>query len=354
MKILHTADLHIREYKDERWNALESLIQIGKKEEIDLFVICGDLFDKGIIAQKLSAKLRTLFSNNNFKIIIIRGNHDVDCFKSNIFFGGDVKILEDEPYDIDDVRIIALPFEEIEGEKLLQKINSLQQKVTKNKKNILLFHGELLDRFYSGDDFGDEGSKRYMPVKLSYFEKLNLDYVLAGHFHTDFDIHKSDSGFFVYPGSPISITKKEIGVRKVNIFKVGSAPKSYSLPTPYFENIVVKFDPFKDENPLQIVKNAVEKQPSNAKILLRVEGFYNRRKAGLKEKELSEKIVNITRDRCEKPPVLEFRDIENIVEDELFKKFMSKIEEKDYDKTTIEEMRTAAIRAMMEVPLENR
>jgi exonuclease SbcD len=353
MKILHTADLHIRKYEDERWKALESLIQIGKKEEIDIFVICGDLFDKGVSARKLSAKLRTLFSHNNFKIIIIRGNHDVECYKPDLYFGEDVIILEEKPYDIGNIRIVGLPFEEIEGENLLRKINSLKPKLTKDKKNILLFHGELLDRFYLGTDFGDEGNKRYMPVKLSYFERLNLDYVLAGHFHTNFDIHKLNNGFFVYSGSPISITKKETGTRKVNIFKVGSAPKSYSLATPYFESIDVKLDPFKDENPVQRVRDEVEKPPQNAKILLKVEGYYNKRKVGLREKELSEKILKITKERCEEPPVLEFKDIENILEDELFKKFISKIEKRDYDEAMRKEMQTTAILAMMEVPLEN-
>lgn len=353
MKILHTADLHIRDYKDERWKALESLVQIANKKEVDIFVICGDLFHKGINAQKLSPKLRTLFSHNNFNIIIIRGNHDVDCYKSSIYLGNNVKILEEEPYDMDNVRIVGLPFEEIEGENLLRKINALRPKLTKDKKNILLFHGELLDRFYSGNDFGGEGNKRYMPVKLSYFERLNLDYILAGHFHTDFDIHKFNNGFFVYPGSPISITKKETGIRKVNIFRVGSEPESYPLPTPYFENIVVKLDPFQDENPVQRVINAIEKLPENAKILLKVEGYYNKNKVGFNDKELVEKIQQIAKQRCEDSPLLEFKDIENILEDELFKKFTSKIEKKDYDETTTEEMRTVAIKAMMEVPLEN-
>jgi len=44
MKILHTADLHLKEYGDERWETLQKLIDIAKKEKIDLFVICGDLF----------------------------------------------------------------------------------------------------------------------------------------------------------------------------------------------------------------------------------------------------------------------------------------------------------------------
>ena len=31
MKILHTADIHLKKYKDERWQTLEKLIESGKE-----------------------------------------------------------------------------------------------------------------------------------------------------------------------------------------------------------------------------------------------------------------------------------------------------------------------------------
>ncbi|MCK4233480.1 metallophosphoesterase, partial [candidate division WOR-3 bacterium] len=68
MKILHTADIHLKEYGDERWEALKSLIEIGKKERVDIFIIAGDLFDKGVSAVKLRGKIRSLFSNIGFKV----------------------------------------------------------------------------------------------------------------------------------------------------------------------------------------------------------------------------------------------------------------------------------------------
>jgi DNA repair exonuclease SbcCD nuclease subunit len=30
-KILHTADIHLREYKDDRWKTLQRMIEIGTK-----------------------------------------------------------------------------------------------------------------------------------------------------------------------------------------------------------------------------------------------------------------------------------------------------------------------------------
>ena len=45
MKVLHTADVHLKEVEDERWNALIHLVDISKKEDVDYFIISGDLFD---------------------------------------------------------------------------------------------------------------------------------------------------------------------------------------------------------------------------------------------------------------------------------------------------------------------
>jgi len=63
MKILHTADIHLREYQDERWETLQTLIELGKEAKVSIFVICGDLFDKDVDAEKLRPQIRELFSS---------------------------------------------------------------------------------------------------------------------------------------------------------------------------------------------------------------------------------------------------------------------------------------------------
>ncbi|UCC96085.1 MAG: metallophosphoesterase, partial [Candidatus Omnitrophota bacterium] len=177
-------------------------------------VISGDLFDKDIDAETLRPKIREIFSGTGFKIILLPGNHDSEAYKSGMYFGEDAFILTNlnVPFEYSTVRIWGLPFEPIEGGKILSKLRSLASNLAMDKENILLYHGELLDTFFSRRDFGDEGDERYMPVKLSYFGDLDIDYVLAGHFHSKFDVRKLENGgYFVYPGSPISITKGEIG-----------------------------------------------------------------------------------------------------------------------------------------------
>lgn len=93
MRILHTADIHLREYEDDRWKTLQKLIEIGKKEKVEIFVVSGDLFGKEIDAETLRPKIREIFSNNGFKTILVPGNHDSESYKSSMYFGEDTIIL---------------------------------------------------------------------------------------------------------------------------------------------------------------------------------------------------------------------------------------------------------------------
>jgi len=355
MRILHTADIHLREYGDDRWKTLQRLIEIGKKEKVEIFVVSGDLFDKDIDAEALRPKIREVFSNNGFKIILIPGNHDSESYESGMYFGEDTVILTDlkEPFEYKDLKIWVLPFEPIEGEKILNMLHSLANNLSINKKNILLYHGELLDAFFSRKDFGEEGEERYMPIKLSYFKDLNVDYVLAGHFHSKFDMWKLENGgYFVYPGSPISITKREIGERKVNIFEVGKPPKEYPLDTPHFEEVVIEFDPFTEKNPVEIVKEQFERVHSEASVILTIKGYVNLEEIKMNETELIKQVKEIIKDRCTKEDFKpEFKDIHTILEDDLFKSFRKKLEERDYAEEKKKLLSDIAIKAMMDARL---
>jgi len=350
VKILHTADIHLTKYGDDRWKTLETLIGLGKQESVEVFVISGDLFDRDVDAENLRPKIREIFSNAGFKIVLIPGNHDSESYQGGLYFG-DVFVLTnpDEPFEYKDVMIWGLPFEPIEGEKILSKLHLLRSNLPNDKKNILLYHGELLDAFFSRRDLGDEGVARYMPVKLWYFKDLNIQYVLAGHFHSKFDTWKLENGgYFVYPGSPISITKGETGRRKVNIFEVGNPPVEYVLNTPHFEEVNIELDPFVEKNPVETVEEYLQQRHPEARVLLTVMGYVNSEKVGMSEEELGRRMSELAKARCAEEPHLEFRDISKILQDDLFKNFISKLEQRNYDKETNKQLRDLAIRAMVE------
>jgi len=253
------------------------------------------------------------------------------------------------PFEFKDIRIWGMPFETIEGKNILIKLHSLANKLIPNKKNILLYHGELLDAFFSRRDFGDEGEERYMPVKLSYFKDLNIDYVLAGHFHSKFDMWKLENGgYFVYPGSPISITKREKGQRKVNIFEVGKPPEEQLINTPHFEEVVIELNPYINEKPLETVKTIIKKIHPEARVILVVKGYINGKEIKMSESEIVREIKEIIQEKCVEERY-EFKDIQTILEDDLFKKIMCKLGESDYEEAKKKSIQEIAIKAMMEV-----
>jgi DNA repair exonuclease SbcCD nuclease subunit len=348
MKILHTADLHLRQYGDERWLTLEELIRIGKNENIGVLLICGDLFDKGINAEDLRPKIRELFSNNDFKVCLIPGNHDAECFSQHLYFGENTIILENSPFEYKKVRFMGIPFEPIAGEALLARLSSLKKVMKDDLTNVLAYHGELLDSFFSRTDFGEEGESRYMPAKLSYFKDLNVDYVLAGHFHTKFDVRLIDKDrYFVYCGSPVSITRKEIGQRQINLFKIGEAPTPYQIDSYFFDERIVRLYPFKRENPLERVKEGLQHVNPNAQIILRVVGFINSRESDITEKDLAAEIKKLLKGKNVESHI-EFRDIQRIVDSDLFRSFEKKLEQSDCTDEEIVHLRDMTIRAFME------
>jgi DNA repair exonuclease SbcCD nuclease subunit len=312
VKILHTADFHLKAYEDDRWKSLQRLIEIGKKQRVKLLVVSGDLFNKGIDAENLRPRIREIFSNTGSKIVIIPGNHDAQAYDRGIWFGEDVVVLTDlnRPFEHQGVKIWGMPFESIDGEEILEKLRSLSHRLTENEQNILLFHGELLDAFFSRRDFGDEGEERYMPVKLSYFKDSRIDYVLAGHFHSQMNYWRlKNGGYFVYPGSPVSITKREIGRRKVNIFDVGKPPQEYLLDTPHFEEIVIECNPFRDKNPLEMVQERFIDLREEAKIILAVKGFIDGKANVLEDEMVKRFMQKLGQAGCEEGQKKRIRDI---------------------------------------------
>ncbi|OYD14020.1 serine/threonine protein phosphatase [candidate division WOR-3 bacterium JGI_Cruoil_03_44_89] len=348
MRILHTADLHLQNEGDDRWNALKTIVQVAGNENVNLFIISGDLFDSGVDAESLRPGIRGIFSDTGFDTIVIPGNHDRDSYGEGLYFGDEVTILSNttplERYE--GVRIIGLPFEQITSRELLARIRSLKEVLTPERKNILLYHGELLDVFFSRDDFGDEGTGRYMPLKLSYLEGLNIDYVLAGHFHSKFLVRKIENGgYFVYSGSPISITRRETGRRKVNIFDVGSPPEDYNIDTPHFEEVSITLDPTDEENPLTTVKKKLSDLHPLSRIILTIDGAINGEKFGMTEKEFRSLLGETTRSISIVEENFKLRDIRDILEDDLFKAFEEKLA--SYPEDQRKELRDIAIRAML-------
>lgn len=351
MKILHTADIHIRELNDDRWQTFLEIILTAKSEKIDVLVISGDLFESDADANKLRAKFREFFSEKIFDVILIPGNHDQNAYPDGVFLGDRIHIIRNplEPIKIRNATFWGLPFQELKGIEVLQQLHEMDAKINTAGTHILLFHGELLDISGVWENYGAEGERRYLPVKLEHFRSLKWDYILAGHFHANFDVHQiGDSKYFVYSGSPVSITRREVGPRKINLFEIGKPPQPYQINTPYFESIEINLDPFVEMDIKETISEELKNLSNQARLLLKITGYFDRSKIGMTELELQKEIKDIVGERAESL-IFEFRDIHEILEDDLFQTFNSKLENSDLNGSDKQKIRELTLRAMMEI-----
>ncbi len=356
VKILHTSDLHLKSDSEERWKALEVIVDKAKENAVDILVICGDLFDTKEDASKSYEKLRAIFSGTSFKTLILPGNHDATFYEEGFYLGENVIIISENKntFDFDNVRIAGIPFkkEYADAEGTFEVLNRANKLSIFGKTNILLFHGELTDPRYKPDDFGEKG--RYMPVEKKFLDTINFDYILAGHFHTNFNVVKTQKGFFIYPGSPVSITKKETGKRKINILEIGNEPKALEINTMYYEEIIVQIDPFSEITPIEQVEKQIEdlKLSNNCtyecRPIFKLIGYFNGYKYSLTENALYEKIQTIMKE-FNKNAIIEFelKDIGRIIESDVFKKVKDKILKRNLDDDAKDRLIKLFLEAMM-------
>ncbi len=352
MSVLHTADLHLTEKNEERWAALDELVSLSRQHKVSALVISGDLFDHHTEAEKLRSRLRVSIDSGDFQTVILPGNHDHKAYRSGLYFGENVSVINnwEEPVCLKDTVIWGLPYERISGEKLVSRLREMADRMNPDQDNYLLFHGELLDAFFPREDMGDEGNIRYMPSRLSYFEPLPLQHVLAGHFHSRYTSWKlPGGGLFTYPGSPVAVTRRETGVRKANLVTVGEDPLEIPLDTYHYEELVIDLDPFGRDDPLKVLDQKLKSIHPRAKIFLTVEGLFNGSAFDLTESELVEEVRSRVGERFAEQPVIKFTDVQHIFEDDLFRKFLEKLAEKDYlpeQKEQVKEMLISAFRTV--------
>lgn len=352
MRIMHTADLHLRSTDDERWDALGVLLDRAEELKANALVVSGDMFDKNVETQRLKAPLREVFEKRSVPVVILPGNHDEKGLRAGDFFGERVTVVTDpaQAVDFGHTRIVGIPYEDVGPEGVLDRLLVAREHVRDEDgaTNVLLFHGELLDLMPEPDAFGEEVGHDYMPVRLSTFAGLGFDYVLAGHFHKGYDIRHFGDGYFVYPGSPVSITRKEIGRRHAIVVDAGEPPRPLSLDTVHAEAVEVRLNPFDRVGPAEEIRRRLKTLHPKAAVYLSVDGFADVSALGMTEEELHRAIKDFESQPRVVEVVSRWREVGDILQNELFKRIEDRLNAMETTEEQREAVRNMVIDALTE------
>ncbi len=206
MKILHTADLHLKEGEPQRLEILKWLIQKGRELKIDAFLIAGDLFDSDNDATILRPAVRRIFEPGPFKILIIPGNHDTISYSSNYDYGQNTIQLTQTPFEIIELAGLNIAGVPYQNKKFSECVINLPRNI-----DILIIHGTLYDTSFIFSMISDLETA-YMPIYPTNLENI-AHYVALGHIHSHTFSSTYQNTQVVYPGSPIALDTKCIGKR---------------------------------------------------------------------------------------------------------------------------------------------
>lgn len=203
VKIIHCADIHLdtvfselssseaKKRREDLRSAFSKTVDLVKKENADMFIISGDLFDFQNVSRNtvefVKAKLCEI---SEVPVYICAGNHDPktsDSYYSLYDFGENVHIfdtnmewIEKDGYDIYGISFKASVADD----------SYLAEFKVKNpdKINIMVMHGDFT-------------SKDYNLITKTQMEESGIHYLALGHIHK-FEVIKSGKCTAVFPGCP--------------------------------------------------------------------------------------------------------------------------------------------------------
>ncbi len=213
MRLLHTADLHLKKGEDNRLEILSWLLEKADEAEVDFFVVAGDLFDTDTDATLLRQKVRGMFDSAQCRIIVIPGNHDEHSFGPDFEYGRNIIQLTEKPYQIfeeDDLRICGVPFQH---KRFSECIRGLRSGV-----DVLIIHGTLYDQSYIFSLLEDPETE-YMPIFPADLQET-ARYVAMGHLHARYIEMLYGQTRVIYPGSPVALGKKCEGERSYCLLEI--------------------------------------------------------------------------------------------------------------------------------------
>lgn len=229
MKLLHTADIHLRE--KEHLDTLSVIIKTANENGCDTLLVCGDLFDKEGSFRELAGLIPKVLEEFRGEVLILPGNHDAEALKGKQSLSSNSTVLASDDLVIrrkmDNFELIAVPYRDGLCFKDIGPVDCDPD------SSLLMAHGS-----YYSTDFFYEDSKDYFPM----FEEDLRDrfrYVALGHYHKPVRL-KLGRTVVINPGSPRPTRDTDTGKRyaaliDTAVWKTDLVP----LDVPFYEKITV-------------------------------------------------------------------------------------------------------------------
>ena len=210
IKFIHTADIHLdiplsslgdnskaECRREEILHSLYSIVNRAKATNVELLLICGDLYEQGHIKQSTIASVKNMFSElYNTEIVICPGNHDYYTSQSVYQKLSELKnvhiLCHDTPNILLEKLGLCIYGVGMQGDVKGDIISFEQQGINKRLFNILALHGTV--------DLPFE-EKNYNGISSKELFSLDMDYIALGHIHRHYFI-KNENSIIVNPGSP--------------------------------------------------------------------------------------------------------------------------------------------------------
>ena len=219
VKIFAAADLHLgmkfsaypevqAELSEARFKTLNMLVDLANKNECDLFIVAGDLFDRLSVSKKdIICAAHLLNSFQGKMAAVLPGNHDYYSGSDSTLWktfreeAGDlVKIIDKKDvyplnhYDLD-INLYAGPCDSKHS--AMNTVSWIKEidKDTNVFLHIGIAHGSI-------EGFSPDADQHYFPMNTPELEGMGLDAWIIGHTHAQFPVVKTELNTLFIPGTP--------------------------------------------------------------------------------------------------------------------------------------------------------
>lgn len=245
MRILHAADLHLdspfaslgeekaKQRRQESREILGRLVRLAKEKQVDIVLLCGDLFDGANVYRETVEALEQMLEQMPCPVFITPGNHDFYRPRSPY-----TRMLLPEHVHLfasPEVRAVALEgaviygaafWDEQEPEGFLNGFRAFED----DRLHIMCIHGDLTGGPYN-------------PITKDQIARSGLDYLALGHVHRCSGLQQEGNTFYAYPGCCEGRGFDETGEKGVLLLDVekGSARAEF-IPMAAYRYVVCTAD----------------------------------------------------------------------------------------------------------------